>query len=266
MSRRGKNKSTFSLFVFQDIIMSVTGIMILITLILSLEMMERQEMSPRERTSEIISQLKEAVGEVEGLEKQFNTGKAQLADLTRFSPSHLQAQISELTELTEVLQTENESIAEDQQKTEVAKNKAVAQQDQLRAEQKTIEEIQQQIQSMKERLAKMKQENRVIFNPAEGSSKTPWLVELTTNKISVAEMGKTQVPFQFSDVNHFEDWLTGRNPGTQYFVLLVKPDGIEQFNSLLPILKEKNYDVGFDLLSANQSAIDPQTGAGSGIE
>ena len=67
MSRRGRNKSAFSLFVFQDIIMSVTGIMILITLILSLEMMERQEESPRERTSEIISQLKAAVGEVEDL-------------------------------------------------------------------------------------------------------------------------------------------------------------------------------------------------------
>ncbi|WP_339688299.1 hypothetical protein [Gimesia maris] len=266
MSRRGRNKSAFSLFVFQDIIMSVTGIMILITLILSLEMMERQEESPRERTSEIISQLKAAVGEVEDLEKQFNAGKTQLADLTRFSPSHLQTQISQLTELTEVLHTENESIAEDQKKTELVKNKAVEQQDQLRTEQKTIEEIHQQIQSMNEQLEKMKQENRVIFNSAEGSSKTPWLVELTAGNISVAEMGKTQVPFHFSDVNGFEDWLTGRNPGTQYFVLLIKPDGIEQFNSILPKLKEKNYDVGFDLLSANQSAIDPQTGAGSGLE
>ena len=126
--------------------------------------------------------------------------------------------------------------------------------------------MQEQNQSLKERLEKLKKENRVIFNPAGGSSKTPWLVELTINSISVAEMGKTQVPFQFSELNEFEDWLTGRNPGTQYFVLLIKPDGIKQFHSILPLLKEKNYDVGFDLLSANQSSIDPQTGAGSGIE
>lgn len=266
MSRRGKNRSAFSLFVFQDIIMSVTGIMILITLILSLEMMERQEMSPRERTSEIISQLKNAVGEVEDLEKQFNAGKSQLEDLTRFSPTRLQTQINELTELTEVMQKENTSIAQDQMKTEVERNKAVEQQDQIRAEQNKTEVIQRQVQDLKERLEKMKQENRVIFNPAEGTSKTPWLVELTANKISVAEMGKSQVPSQFSNVSQFKDWLAGRNPATQYFVLLIKPDGIEQFHSLLPHLKEKNYDVGFDLLSANQKAIDPQTGAGSGLE
>ncbi|QDT28781.1 hypothetical protein Enr10x_41270 [Gimesia panareensis] len=266
MSRRGKNRSAFSLFVFQDIIMSVTGIMILITLILSLEMMERQEMSPRERTSEIISQLKSAVGEVEDLEKQFQAGKSQLEDLTRFSPSYLQTQINELTELTAALQAENTSIAQDQKQTTDEKNKAVEQQEQIKTEQNKTEEIQQQIQNLKERLEKMKQENRVIFNPAEGTSKTPWLVEISANNISVAEMGKSQVPSQFTNVLQFEDWLTGRNPASEYFVLLIKPDGIEQFHALLPLLKEKHYDIGFDLLSASQNAIDPQTGAGSGLE
>ena len=53
MSRRRRNHTTaaFSLFAFQDIITSVTGVMIMITLLLAVELVNRVEQSPAVQTT-----------------------------------------------------------------------------------------------------------------------------------------------------------------------------------------------------------------------
>ena len=50
--RRSARQSAFSLFSFQDIITSVTGIMVLITLLLAVELINRTEASPPMQTRE----------------------------------------------------------------------------------------------------------------------------------------------------------------------------------------------------------------------
>src|SRR5687768_7345021 len=59
--RRSQRTSPFSLFSFQDIITCVSGIIILITLMLVLELVQRRQRSPQVRTQAIASQLRTSI-------------------------------------------------------------------------------------------------------------------------------------------------------------------------------------------------------------
>lgn len=81
MSRRGQNGVAFSLFAFQDIITSVTGIMILVTLILALELLQQMEASPSQRTKEVVQDIDSTVTSVTELDAAVARNQARIADL-----------------------------------------------------------------------------------------------------------------------------------------------------------------------------------------
>ncbi|MCA9014472.1 MAG: hypothetical protein KDA77_03990, partial [Planctomycetaceae bacterium] len=60
MNRR-KKQNKFSLFAFQDIITSVTGIVIFITLLMSLELIQRHPKPAQADSADLIKQLKQQV-------------------------------------------------------------------------------------------------------------------------------------------------------------------------------------------------------------
>jgi hypothetical protein len=119
------------------------------------------------------------------------------------------------------------------------------------------------VQQKIEELKKLRQANRVIFNAAQSGPKTPWLVELGLDKTLAAEAGKKGPPQTFATPAAFVAWARKQNRASQYFVLLVKPATITQFETVRQALEKANFDVGFDLLKADQTAIDPQLGAAS---
>jgi hypothetical protein len=104
-------------------------------------------------------------------------------------------------------------------------------------------------------------ENRVIFNPTEGDNKTPWLVEVTAAGITVAKTGVSAPPTKLASIEAFRTWAKQRDKTRDYFVLLVKPDGIESFQGLQARIQQMGFDIGYDLLEADKVAIDPERGA-----
>ncbi len=121
----------------------------------------------------------------------------------------------------------------------------------------------QQQREVAQQIEAMRQSNRVIFNRPDGAAKSPWLVELNADRILAAEMGVRRPPQTFPSAAEFLTWVGGRNSGAIYFVILVKPDSIEIFETLRQELQDRQFEVGYDLLRADQTAIDPNTGAGT---
>jgi hypothetical protein len=60
----------------------------------------------------------------------------------------------------------------------------------------------------------------------------------------------------------FRAWARTRDRRGEYFVLLVKPSGIDAFDELHEALGKLGFDLGFDIVDAAQTVIDDQTGAG----
>jgi len=114
MRSRQKKTSPFSLFAFQDIITSVTGIMILITMTLALDLVQKATSSPRTVTPAIAEQVEVAVAEskqeISRLEQVLSAGvgaihldartaRKQLKDLKRAREELDQQNVSLSSEL-----------------------------------------------------------------------------------------------------------------------------------------------------------------------
>lgn len=265
MGRRSSSPP-ISLFSFQDIITSVTGIMILVTLMLGLELIQRTVNAPPQKTAEITTAMETAVEnvveEIEDLKQQLAATQQDVMELAGIDPEDL---IRELKELEVVNRRLKEDVTEsERQSTEADRRKKEAEAEKARRKNdpRTLEEMTRETRRIEEELRKLKQSNRVIFNPAAGSAKQPWLVELSDRGFTVAEVGKVQPPSKFADLNAFHSWASKRDATNEYFVLLIKPTGVDSFPQITALLQQLKFDLGYDLLTANQIAIDPETGAG----
>lgn len=89
MARRGSAAPPISLFSFQDIITSVAGIIIFLTLMMAVELVQHANDSPPVQTSKLNTELSETVSaqleEIKRLEDRLNVGQKQLDTRIRFN-------------------------------------------------------------------------------------------------------------------------------------------------------------------------------------
>lgn len=264
MARRKKSMA-FSLFAFQDIITSVTGIMVLVTLILALELIQRKGSSPSAKTAAIVSQTRTAVAqnesEIQQLKSRLETGREQMLQVAAFDATHVSQKLKDLEELNDDLDRELDEYAKESAAAAKRRDQAKAEQDRRSADPQTLEKLTADVQKEKELIEKLRQSNRTIFKPPEGVSKTPWLVEVSGEGLIAARWGESAPPKRFQNPTELRTFAAGRDKGSEYFVLLVKPAGIDDFQQAQNLLKTAGFDVGFDLLRTDQTAIDPETGA-----
>ena len=263
MGRRKRASVPFSLFAFQDIITSVTGIILLITMMMAVELVQnltRAEAAPQEQKStQVASQLRQAVSE--GVAEADRLQKILDETTTiRFDADSLRRRLEQLQAAAIELESQNDQIQSTQQKIDARREQQKEEAKELTPE--AIASLLSEQKAVAEQIAAMRQSNRVIFNRPEGAAKAPWLVELNETSIVAAEMGQVRVPQTFSTTDEFLQWVASQDRNSQYFVLLVKPSSIDTFSAVRKELQDRQFDVGYDLLRSDQTAIDPQTGAG----
>lgn len=255
----------FSLFAFQDIITSVTGIMVLVTLTLALELLQRTEGAPAEKTAEVVSQLQAAVldnqDRIQQLNQRLARGKEALDKLARFDRGQVRRQLEDLRKLNQELDQQMEQVAREREDALRRKREIEAEKRRRASDPQTLQELLARAEQRREQIEKLRKSNRTIFNPTPGQAKNPWLVEVSAESFTVAQWGKSAPPQLFRSSGQLKSFVAGRDRGSEYFVLLVKPDGIENFARAHHVFREAGFDVGFDLLAASQTAIDSETGA-----
>ena len=264
MSRRGRSGPAISLFAFQDIITSVTGIILLITMMMAVELvqnMQRAASAPQEQKSSAVERtlrgtLEENAQEIVRLERLLEE-----TTTIRFDADALRRRLANLSAATAELEKQTTRIEVTQKDIEQRKAELAEQSKDLTPE--AIEKLAEEQREMAQQIEAMRQSNRVIFNRPEGAARIPWLLELNADGILAAEMGASRPPQSFADAAGLLTWVGTQNAGAIYFVILVKPDSILTFDSLRQELQERQFEVGYDLLGADQTAIDPITGAGA---
>jgi hypothetical protein len=271
MSRR-KTSNPISLFSFQDIITSVTGIMILVTLLIALELSQRALDSPRVQTAIVNKQVEETVQaaehEIGELEAQLAARDATLQQLAGYDHHRLVAESTDAQRQVERLEAETIKLAaqaEDARKRQTQiESRGQARQDDVRL----VEELKNKIAELAAKIEKLQSTNRTIYNAANGSAKTAWLVELTGQAIRTAPLGRAAQPTIFSTgsppetLAAFLQWARSRDSAAEYFVLLIKPSGIETFDQVREELMNLGFELGFDVVDDGETVIDSQTGAG----
>jgi hypothetical protein len=270
MGRRGRSRLPFSLFAFQDIVTCATGIIILVTLALALELSQRRQTTPRALTGKVTEQLREAIAAT-----QAEMAEMQ-AELQRQSDAAAEMSSESLDSLEPALYSTNQQIQS--LHAEVAslhsQDEALSRRDEhLQAKRFDLEatsrsgEHEKEAADLETKLREMRTKDRVYYNPRTADGKQVWLVQVESKRLLVARAGFHEKPrifsqgFRFFQSSGFDNWLTSRSVDADFFFLLVRPKGTADFATIQTQLRDRGFSNGFDLIGDHQAAIDPELGS-----
>lgn len=266
MSRmRRTMESPLSLFSFQDIVTSVTGIMIFLTLLLGVELIQRVVASVPQQTRGQISASTQSIAEMQAeiadLHAQMQSSGELAEELPSFDQESLQRQRIELQNSNQRLEREIASIDDRLQdkRRQVTDAEAASASEQKRGSDE-LSQLEQKIAAAKKELELISASNRVFFRKEPGG-KDAWVVEIAGARIQVAKLGVAAKPLQLDSLAAFERWLKTMDSAATSLYLIVKPENESLFEAANEAVRREGFDVGFHVMPTDQQVLDPISGA-----
>lgn len=269
MPRSRRKHRPISLLAFQDIIMSVTGIVLIMTLLLALELVHHQEVFNQVPAVGVLRDLRTTLGalqaEQSALKKRLGRAAVPLGRAAGSSSVALKQEISQLNEKSVDLEVETRHLAVE---LEHAKERlAQAQLERINHEERRelLQKEDAEIARFEAQLQKDKEEDRLFFDYPSGAKRQGWLVELAGAGISAAPLGKASQPLVFTGTaraqwEQFREWCRHLDE-RPYWLFLVRPSGAPKFEMLEQEFSGQRGNFGYDLIGEEQTVLDPQTGA-----
>jgi len=234
-----------SLFQFQDIITCVSGILIMITLLLTTMLGENQG-SPSKTAasldldglSKTLSALKEA-----NVTLKKNVGETLDPDQVLKDTEILRSQLGDLS--TKLNGIEGAGVKIKKGETDVGMvEKQIAEQTEKN------KELEKEIKDKQDKL--VENANTWWLVPKlSANSKMPVLVVVSETTVTVDEFNKPQGRMNLDGAkagDAFAELMRKYNPAAQYVVFYVKPSGIPNFVTLKEQARKAGFQVGFDAM------------------
>lgn len=267
MSRRRSPTPVLSLLAFQDIIVSVTGIVLLITLLLALELTQQVDASDAV-DAQLATELQEAIDrldrERQSLRSAIDAGAERLREESSRPPRDWDREIAQaqldLDRIRRATEQRAQALAraEDElQHTEAA----------LFDQDETLQEL----AALEEQIAQLEREaERVGRMVGRLSDRVGWRVELTGTTIRVVPMKQQATsptypertnpllePEQDSVTRAFLDWVSSAPIRRSYLLLVVRPSGIARFSGLQKRLDQLGVRYGYEAIGEEDILPDP---------
>ena len=285
MSRRGRSKDVaISLFSFQDIITSVTAIMILLVLILTLEMVTRtaaKGMAAEDRR--VARELKTSVAEMERqlqqLRQQAAGAKESASDAAGFSAAETDRRQSEAEQKAKELQQEIARLELQLRNAQASRRTAESR---LAASQAASPEaIKDRAYTINRHASHMEDANTagsrrqaeeekkasegispattLVFNAPPGSTLAPLLVEVSKDGlVAVLDGGTGTRKFDWGFLgpsNEFTSWLQTHDKHREYVVIILRPSGLERYDATRQAVATAGFDVGTELIGEEMGLV-----------
>lgn len=275
MSRRGRTGPVISLFAFQDIITSVTAIVMVITLLLAVDLIQRKQSRQADSSGEIARELADRASKLEAQLSAIKEQSAQTTDLVReiaaTSPADLRSEISSREAQIAALQSDKERLQSRRQKVGELEKVAIASQLELVTIEEETAQIEQAALDLERQVLKERQENRIVFTMPRGSQKEGWIAVIESGRIIAVPVGREARPVEFRSsgtalfganaAKLFGKWIQQQGLRTAYFLLLVRPGAAMTFDETEEELGELSVSHGFDVVSRDVAIIHPERGA-----
>ena len=86
-----------------------------------------------------------------------------------------------------------------------------------------------------------------VFNVAAGESLAPRLVEVSGEGLAVLVPDRS-APLRFPDTGRgFSRWLTGLDQSKEYVVVILRPSGVEKYDSVVTAIRDAGLALGSEL-------------------
>lgn len=264
MARSRRRANPFSLFSFQDIITSVMGIILLAALLLAVELVTRKHGAPQ---STEVSQVSSIVTEnVSTVRADIAELKKELASLQSDSLAAAGTLVVESESRKKVAQVRSMRMSAELTKLTAYLKERLAELARVEAtsfdrrdERRKLEMLEAEIRSSIAELKELRSSDRLFYNAIPGMSKTPWLIDVSAERIQVGSLpsGSTrQSPrllHTFADIDATVEFTRELSTDGNYFLILIRPSGIERFEELLTALRGRSFDLGFDVVDEDQT-------------
>ena len=247
MSRRRTN-SPISLFSFQDIIMSVVGVVILITLILLLHLVSQMLAAPPEPTI-TEEELRQRIASLQPIQAELRDSIAQMQKCREeseiFTPSQdevdaIQSTINQLE--TDIALTEK-AIEEVKKRIDELQSDPASRQ--LSETQQEVKKLTDEIAGLKPRAGQFGVQMRIVA--PKNTNKNAFIVDYGQGVISVIPVDGS--PKQtFASAIQFNNWVSRRDPKKEHYVVYVRPSRFGRHNTFVTDLRNKGFDVGFQVI------------------
>ena len=249
-----------SFFSFQDIISCTTGILIVVALILTLELVTRKAGAGPPPPPIDLESLKADIAAAEKtrteLDQRRRSAEETLAGLKGGGPV-TQAMLDDLRKRVGTLHENNDTqtsrITELEREHDASKRES----EDLKSER---DRLYSQIQDLAQQIEREKAKVKVALIGKENSTKKPLLVECAGAGVWVGEVTDSREMRElksFSGSDQFKDflrWAQTRSKDREYFVLLMRPDAVDAFGTIAGTLnKVHGFEVGWDVLPASRS-------------
>jgi DNA repair exonuclease SbcCD ATPase subunit len=280
MARQIENpaQSNLRFFVFQDIITCVSGVLIFIVLLMTVNLGSFVTASRFVVDAKRAEELKRLLDRLAQLVTENTTLQSQLATVqTMPKRDDLEAEIKTLKSQLEELGQQQKALADNAELL----NSAQAEKESALG----LKDLREQIQKLKDELAKLKEANRTASQQVaalesevktrEGrlleaesnarrlwlipdfsdTSKEPVIVVISDTAVTLERFNKREgrIEIKQGDIRkEFQKALKQFNPLNQYIVFYLKPSAIGRFEDFLTVAKNSRFEIGYDALEEDK--------------
>ncbi len=264
---RKRQTAPFSLFSFQDIITSVTGIVILIALLLAIEVVYQRAASPTGRRQLLVREsqaaLLDAQQQIAAIEARLAGESSLLDELASAIPERMAEEDAELQKRSEELRREIQALEKAELRQQGEVQAAQTRDFDRRTDRTRAAALQAEVERLNEQRKSLHEGGRLFFRATQGT-KRAWLTEISLQAIRCAAIDDPDNPVSIKGstaedrVKSLLAFARRRPSDREYFVLFVKPGAEAQFEVISTVLEKQGFDIGFDLLGENQTVVPPR--------
>ncbi|MFM8171998.1 MAG: hypothetical protein ACKN81_00485 [Pirellulaceae bacterium] len=264
MSRRRPSAPGISFFAFQDIITSVVGIFVLLTLILVLELATRVASAQRVQQSfeDIFSdQIASLEQELKQLSERSNfldqqeslPGSKSLAN-REAAFEEMKTAIQMLQDQARRLEVENEKIEELLGQQEVAYQQLQVEMQKRVPEKEELNRLLGKLKQLDSKIQELETESPLIFRDQDLQGRTVVILEIGETGVQALDLSADR-RFTFAQPGaaaKVAAWIDGQKSRRLHFFLLVRPNSATLFNELRDALKSSSRSFGYDVVDPSR--------------
>jgi septal ring factor EnvC (AmiA/AmiB activator) len=251
---RTGGQARISFFSFQDIITSVTGILILVTLMLSFNVTTAEPVSSEEQK---LQTARERLREVEAENERLQQRRREAATLP--DQAQLQAQIESLRREQAEVEAQRKQLeatltsARERVAKQTATNSAAELREQIEAAEKRLEELRPKALQSRTNV------NAVYIVPdadVRRNEKKAVAIVVSGTQLRAQRLDGSEVfEAAISSPDSLKPILTGHNADRDFLVFYFRPSGAKWFEDFRKLARQGGFEVGYDAVEEQKQII-----------
>jgi hypothetical protein len=265
VSRRKASGPSVSFFAFQDIITSVVGIFVLITLIMMVELVQRKGSTPastkllEDSHSSVIADLMLQVEKLESRSKKLDSISTKIGSVQVFNKDEIAKELrasiqslNEQIERTDQRKREIQRIIDSQIKLQASLQSETVQRSRDREE---LAKLLKELERLDSKIGELDSDAPLIFKSKSLDGRTVVVVDVARDETVLLDLDadrRTTIRGKDSE-REFKNWIAKHSKGNFHYFLLIRPNGASNFDTLRSSLDESGASYGYDLLDQDRT-------------